>query len=298
MRVPEALRRSVLEYLMISIPTNLSTCERLLSTSESDAAIAIDRLTKVFHPMVLRLTSFPPVYREPPVLALENVSLTVRRGEILGLIGTNGAGKTTLIKILATLVLPTGGQATVDGWDLVRDSEQVKGVVGLVTGDERSFYWRLTGQQNLEFFAAFQGLSAEASTKRIDELKQQLGLDVLDRPFGLYSTGMRQRLAIARALLRRPSVLLLDEPTRSLDPLAAGRLHRFLRDTLVRELGCSVLLSTHSLHEAKAVCDRVAVLHHGRLLRCLTVGELIQGAEAVPELSSLFAQLLNVGGDV
>jgi ABC-2 type transport system ATP-binding protein len=258
----------------------------------------IDHLTKVFHPMALRLTSFPPIHREPPVIALHNVSLTLHRGEILGLLGTNGAGKTTLLKILATLVSPSSGQASVEGCDLVREPERVKGVVGLVTGDERSFYWRLTGRQNLEFFAAFQGLGAETTVKRIAELHCQLGLDALDRPFGLYSTGMRQRLAIARALLRRPTVLLLDEPTRSMDPLATAKLHQFFRDTLVKESGCSILLSTHSLHEAQTICDRVAVLHHGRLLRCLTVGELSRGAETVPEISLLFEQILSGGDDV
>jgi ABC-2 type transport system ATP-binding protein len=173
----------------------------------------------------------------------------------------------------------------------------VKGSVGHVTGDERSFYWRLTGRQNLEFFAAFQGLNADATANRIDELTEQLGLDALDRRFGLYSTGMRQRLAIARALLRRPTILLLDEPTRSLDPLASGRFHRLLRGTLVNELACTVLLSTHNLDEAQAVCDRIGLLHHGRLLRCLTVSELTRGAGAGPELSGLFDELVGSGDE-
>jgi ABC-2 type transport system ATP-binding protein len=263
----------------------------------SDAAIVIHQLTKVFHPIELRFGGFPSVRRGQPVIALQNVSLTVRRGEVLGLLGTNGAGKTTLLKILATLILPTTGQVAIKGRDLVRDAERVKEMVGLVTGDERSFYWRLTGRQNLEFFGAFDGLDRETTVTRIEELRQELALDALDRRFGLYSTGMRQRLAVARALLRRPSILLLDEPTRSLDPLATGMLHRFLRNMLVNELGCTLVLSTHSLAEAEALCDRFAVLHRGRVLTSSTGDVLGHGMATVAELSALFGELVKSGDE-
>jgi len=259
--------------------------------TRSDEAIVIRGLTKVFHPIELRLRSLHPLRRQPPVSALQDLTLTVRRGEVLGLLGTNGAGKTTLLKILATLILPNVGQVAVHGWDVVRDADQVRRIVGLVTGEERSFYWRLTGRENLEFFAAFQGLTAQATAARIEELRQTLGLEALDRRFGLYSTGMRHRLAIARALLPHPAVLLLDEPTRSLDPLATAALHRLIRTTLVTELGCTIVLATHSLPEAEALCDRLAILHQGRLLACGTVAELRQGAGAAA-LPTLFEQIV------
>jgi len=260
----------------------------------SHPIIVVSRLTKIFHPLQLRLWSLRPVRRQPPVCALREIDLTVRPGEILGLLGTNGAGKTTLLKILATPILPTAGRVTVDGHDVTRDASSVKAMIGLVAGDERSFYWRLTGRQNLEFFAAFQGLSRDAARGRIGELAERLGLEALDRRFGVYSTGMRHRLAIARALLHHPRILLFDEPTRSLDPLAAGALRRLIRETLVRELGCTVVLATHNLEEAEELAGRIAVLHQGRLLGCGTVGELReQGDRGATTLAGIFALLVN-----
>ncbi len=213
----------------------------------SSPIIVVSQLTKIFYPLQLRLRSFRPVRRHPPVCALRALDVSIHRGEILGLLGTNGAGKTTLLKILATLILPTSGRVTVEGYDVAGQADQVKGIIGFGTSEERSFYWRLTGRQNLEFFAAFQGLSADATRGRIQQLREQLGMEALDRTFGVYSTGMRHRLAIARALLRQPRILLLDEPTRSLDPLAAGELRRLIQDTLVGQMGCTVVLATHNL---------------------------------------------------
>ncbi|MFQ5946705.1 MAG: ABC transporter ATP-binding protein [Anaerolineae bacterium] len=264
----------------------------------SDPIIVVSRLTKIFHPLQLSLRSLRPVRRQPPVCALRELDLTVGTGEILGLLGTNGAGKTTLLKILATLILPTAGRVTVEGCDVAREADRVKAMIGLGTSEERSFYWRLTGRQNLEFFAAFQGLSPHGARDRIEQLRAELGLEALDRRFGVYSTGMRHRLAIARALLRQPQILLLDEPTRSLDPLAAGVLRRLIRDTLVAEMGCTVVLATHNLGEAEELCDRIAVLHEGRLVGCGTIGELRQwGGYHTTTLTGIFARL-TVGSDL
>ncbi|MFQ5932647.1 MAG: ABC transporter ATP-binding protein [Nitrospiraceae bacterium] len=264
----------------------------------SDPIIVVSQLTKIFHPLQLRLRSLRPVRRQPPVCALRGLDLTVGRGEILGLLGTNGAGKTTLLKVLATLILPTAGRVTVEGYDVAHDANRVKAMIGLGTSEERSFYWRLTGRQNLEFFAAFQGLSSHAARDRIEQLREQLGLEVLDRQFAVYSTGMRHRLAIARALLRQPQILLLDEPTRSLDPLAAGALRHLIRDTLVAQMGCTVVLATHNLGEAEEMCDRVAVLHEGRLAGCGTVAELRQrDSRQTTTLTNMFVHL-TVGSDL
>ncbi len=240
----------------------------------SSPIIVVSQLTKIFYPLQLRLRSLRPIRRQEPVCALRDLDLTVGRGEILGLLGTNGAGKTTLLKILATLILPTSGRVTVEGCDVDGQADQVKALIGLGACEERSFYWRLTGRQNLEFFAAFHGLGPDAARGRIQQLREQLGLEALDRHFAVYSTGMRHRLGIARALLRQPRILLLDEPTRSLDPLAAGELRRLIQDTLVGQMGCTVVLATHNLQEAEELCDRVAVLHKGRLAGCGTINEL------------------------
>ncbi len=165
-------------------------------------------------------------------------------------------------------------------------------MIGLASGDERSFYWRLTGRQNLEFFAAFQGLRPCAARDRIEELREQIGLEALDRRFGVYSTGMKHRLAIARALLCQPQILLLDEPTRSLDPLLAAAVRRLIRETLVARMRCTVVLATHNLAEAEELCDRIAVLHEGRLVACGTVGELQQRSGGHPAtLTDIFARL-------
>ena len=258
----------------------------------ADALIEIFRLTKIFHPLQLRLRSLRPLRRQSPVCALQEVTLTARRGEILGLLGTNGAGKTTLLKILATVVLPTAGRALVGGQDVCRQANRVRALIGLIAGEERSFYWRLTGRQNLEFFAAFQGLDARAAAVRIERLRDELGLEALDRRFGPYSTGMKHRLAIARSLLHEPQLLLLDEPTRSLDPLAAAHLRRLIRDRLVVAQGRTAVLATHNLQEAEELCDRIAILHRGRLVGCGTMEELRrQSGDRAATLADVFARL-------
>ena len=152
-------------------------------------------------------------------VAVDDVSLSIPQGQVFGLLGQNGAGKTTLVRMLTTLLLPTSGTARIDGIDVARDPLAVRSRVGLVNGDERSFYWRLTGRQNLEFFAALRHLDRTAATVAIDRLASSLGMtEHIDRPFRMLSSGQRQALAIARGLLDEPSIVFMDEPTRSLDP--------------------------------------------------------------------------------
>lgn len=202
--------------------------------------------------------------RLPPITAVDHVDLQVEEGELFGLIGPNGAGKTTLVKLLCTLILPTSGSARIAGYDLSQD-RAIKAAVGLVVSDERSFYWRLSGRRNLLFFAALHGLTGREAARRVEEVLELVEMRPLaDQRFATYSTGMRQRLAIARALLHRPRVLFMDEPTRSLDPGATRRLHALVR-TLVAEQGVTVFLTTHDLNEAETLCSRVAVMHRGRI---------------------------------
>ena len=212
--------------------------------------------------------------------AVSHINLSVREGELFGLLGPNGAGKTTLVKLLCTLILPTTGSARVGGFDLTQ-SDRVRDQVGMVTGDERSFYWRLSGRQNLEFFAALCNLPKRQIAPRVSEVLAQLGLSAVgDTPFQTYSSGMRQRLSIARAILHRPRILFLDEPTRSLDPNSTRQLHSLIQDELLAREGMTIFLTTHRLDEAAKLCERVGIMHKGRLQAVGTLADLRQSLQA------------------
>jgi ABC-2 type transport system ATP-binding protein len=211
-----------------------------------------------------------------PVRALDGVTLKIERGEIFGLLGPNGAGKTTLLKVLATLLLPSEGGGVVNGADLLKEPGEVRRAIGLATGDERGAYWRISGRENLEFFAGLLGASPRVARRRADAALELVDLLPHARELvGRYSTGMRQRLALARALLADPPVLLLDEPTRSLDVMGAERVLAVIQ-RLARDQGKTVLMATHALGEAARVCHRVAVLIGGTLAEIIapeTAGE-------------------------
>jgi len=199
------------------------------------------------------------------VIAVDHLSFSVAEGEFFGLLGPNGAGKTTVFKMLSTLILPDGGRAQVLGHDLVRNASDVRSVLCPVIADERSLNWRISARENLRFYAQLYGLRGEAASHSVTELLDVVGLSEADHKMvGAFSSGMKQRLLLARALLSRPRVLLLDEPTRSLDPVAARQFRTFLREEIVGRRGCTVLLATHNSEEALELCDRVMVLNRGR----------------------------------
>jgi ABC-2 type transport system ATP-binding protein len=208
--------------------------------------------------------------REPThgesVTVLDAVTFDVVEGEFFGILGANGAGKTTLFRILATLITPDGGSAQVAGFDVVQHPSDVRVALTSAGADERSLNWRLSAEENLRLFAALYGLRAADARRRAAECLAIVGLaDAGRKMVGAFSSGMKQRLLLARALLPKPRVLLLDEPTRSLDPISARGFRRFLRDEIAASLGCTVLLATHSAEEALELCDRVAILDRGRL---------------------------------
>ena len=230
------------------------------------SAISIRNLSKTYPVPFRRLRAF---FRRPvkdPVEALRDVSFEVETGEIFGLIGRNGAGKTTLTKIVATLVQPTTGSVSVRGHDSVDHDELVRREIGLATAEERSFYWRLTAEQNLMFFARLHGLSDRFAKQRMKELFAKLELEEFRRRrFGELSTGNKQRLAVARAMLASPPVLLLDEPTRSLDPLAAARMREMIRSLAEQDPPVTTLLTSHNLAEVETLCARVAIISRGSI---------------------------------
>ncbi len=226
------------------------------------SAIKIENLSKIYPPNFPRLKKFFGLNVEPEVEALRDVSLDIADGEIFGLIGKNGAGKTTLTKIIATLVQPTNGKVSVKGFDSVEHDVKVRSLVGLATAEERSFYWRLSGEKNMMFFARLYGMDDKTARNRIGEIFEKLNLHgIKSRRFSEYSTGNKQKLAVARALLPNPPVLLLDEPTRSLDPLAAAEM----RNMIASLENVSVLLTSHNLAEIEELCDRIAILSKGEI---------------------------------
>jgi ABC-2 type transport system ATP-binding protein len=211
----------------------------------------------------------------PRRTVLSDITFTVKRGELFGLLGANGAGKSTLLRVLAGLIHPDSGEITIDGLDASAPPLLRRRTIGLCTGEERSFYYRLSARSNLAYFGALAGLGRRELPDRIDAIARTVDLHRdLDRRFDGFSAGMRQRLSFARALLADPDVLLLDEPTRAVDPTHAHELRRFVRDELVTKLGKTVILATNLLDEAWELCDRVAVLRAGRIVSMASPAEL------------------------
>jgi ABC-2 type transport system ATP-binding protein len=223
--------------------------------------------------------------RTGETLALDQVSLQVASGSVLVLLGPNGSGKTTTLKLISTMLLPDAGQVLVQGADTTKDPYAVRACIGFAVAEERSFFPRLSARENLHFFAALDEIPRAERSERIEQLLDQTGLlAAADTLVMKFSSGMYQRLGIARALIKKPSVVLLDEPTRSLDPGSAA-----LFWNLVRELpaqGATVILATHNFNEAVAVGNHVAVLFHG----VLSAECQLSAAMSMDELRSFYFQ--------
>lgn len=231
-------------------------------------AIEIKNLSKNF------LTSRFPWQKRKVTPAICNVNLDIKENESFALLGPNGAGKTTLIKILCSLILADEGNIKVAGCDLGKQEELAKSRIGLITGDERSFYWRLTGRQNLDFFGTIYEVPKRKLNSRIEELAAMLNIDELDKRFDSYSAGIKQRFSIVRALLKEPIVLFADEPTKSLDPTSAVNLMNFLCKKLTKEKSITVFFATHRLEEAERYAERIAIMHKGEIKSCGTKEEI------------------------
>jgi ABC-2 type transport system ATP-binding protein len=207
------------------------------------------------------------------VRAVDNVDLSIGEGEIFGLLGPNGAGKTTTVKMLCTVIEPTSGQASVAGFDVVKQADKVREQIGAVLEGERALYWKLTGRENLEFYSTLYHVPPRIAKKRTQELIEFAGLkDWADQMVEKYSKGMKQRLTIMKALVHNPPILLLDEPTLGLDPVGS----REIREKIVqmKKEGHTILLTTHYMQEADELCDRVGIMDHGKLIALGTPKEL------------------------
>lgn len=224
--------------------------------------LRVEGITKTYEPPTGMMRLLVRTAHTEPVHALDGVDFEVGDGEIVGLVGPNGAGKSTLIRVCTTLLTPTTGRVIVNGYDIAERPRAARAETGLLLSDERALYWRLTGRDNLRFFGVMAGLRPPAAARRADQLLEEFGLAHRDRRVFGYSSGMRVRLGLARALIAEPQLVILDEPSRSLDPVASTELLERLRG--IAATGRSVLLASHRLDEVEALCDRVLVLIDGR----------------------------------
>jgi ABC-2 type transport system ATP-binding protein len=233
------------------------------------SALVVEEIEKYFPVPQTGIRAFLNPFAPLTHPALLGVSFNLGAGEVAGVIGANGSGKSTLLRILATLLVPTRGQASVAGHDVERQSSQVRAQLGFHSATDGGFYSRLTARENLNFFAAMNNLFDAEAARRLDELTELMGMGAfLESQVRTLSTGQVHRLGLARAMIHRPSVLLLDEPTRSLDPMAAAEFRRFLKSQLVDRYGTTVLFASHTLAEVEQLADKVILLDKGLLVAC------------------------------
>lgn len=233
---------------------------------QNENAIEINNLTKTYKSKISNSSRFNP--KTFSVNAVDNLNLTIKKGELFGLLGPNGAGKTTLVKILCTLLPPDSGTATVNGFDVAKQQMRVKQSIGTIFSvGERGFFWRLTGYSNLEFFAAINNVPRSGRKQRIMEVLELVGMQ--EKAFDIfqkYSGGMKRKLALARALLADPPILLLDEPTTGLDVTSSRHIRDFIKNDLSKKHGKTVLYTTHYIEEVSQMCDRVGIMNKGRIV--------------------------------
>ena len=228
-----------------------------------------------------------------PFIAIDNLNLNIKKGELFGLLGPNGAGKTTLVKMLCTLLPPDKGTALINGYDIVKQQMNVKSSLGtLFSVGERGFFWRLNGYRNLEFFAAIYNVPRPKRQKRIMEVLKLVGLE--NNAFDLYqkySGGMKRRLSLARTLLPDPAIMLLDEPTTGLDVISSRNIREFIKSTICEECDKTVLYTTHYIEEAAQICDQIGILNRGHLIALDTPSKLI---EKIKQEERIFFVLENI----
>ena len=224
-----------------------------------------------------------------PFRAVDEVSFSCRPGEIFGVLGPNGAGKTTLLRMLATILEPSAGTATVAGYDIQREPQQVRGSIGFLTGSA-ALYERLTARETVAYFAELQGMTPADRDRRIHEVFTALDIHPFaDRRCDKLSTGQKQRVSIARAIIHEPPVMFFDEPTSGLDILGARTVVRFIRRC--RDEGRTVLFSTHIMSEVEALCDRIAIIYDGRIAAVGTMDEL-RGRTGQTAFENVFLSLI------
>jgi ABC-type multidrug transport system ATPase subunit len=255
------------------------------SAADPSALLRVDGVGKTFS---VKAPGWRGSLQRPDrVTVLRDISFEVRRGEIFGLLGENGAGKTTLLHMLAMLVQPDTGSIAIGNVDVIRSPMEARRAIGFCSSADRSFYYRLTLRENLRFFGSLTGRHGSALERRIDEVVAQVELDEFaDRTYARCSSGIRQRANIARALIGNPPLLLLDEPTRTVDPVHARAIHTLIRDSLAGRHKKAVVLATNIIDEAWHLCDRIAILKAGRFVTVRRPNPLVR-----PDYDELFGKI-------
>lgn len=226
-------------------------------------------------------------------VVVDNISFQVNEGEIVGLLGENGAGKTTTLRMISTMLNITSGDVDVNGVSAQKEPDKVRKEIGILFGGDVGLYDRLTGRENIKYFADLFGMNGLDSAKRINELANDFGMnDYIDKRVGKFSRGMKQKVSIARSIVHSPSVMLLDEPSTGLDVRATRVIHQFIRKC--KEEGKTILFSSHSMAEVEKLCDRIVIIHKGKLIEEGTIAQLKEKYNN-DDLEEVFISL--IGGD-
>lgn len=224
------------------------------------------------------------------VAAVNNVSFSVGKGEVFGLLGENGAGKTTTLRLLATMLKPTSGTALLGGADLVNDPERVRSNIGILFGGETGLYDRLTAAENIAYFGELNNMDKSHLKERIEHLTKVFGMEeYINRKAGKFSKGMKQKVAFARAIVHNPDIMLFDEPTSGLDVSAIRNVHEFIQNC--KEEGKTIIFSSHTMSEVEKLCDRIGIIHKGNLVAAGAIDELA-GKYNGDTLENIFVELV------
>ena len=242
---------------------------------------------------MLQVTNLSKKFKDK--LAVDNISFTVSPGEIVGLLGENGAGKTTTLRMISTMLKISEGEVLVNNINAAKEPEKVRNEIGILFGGDVGLYERLTGRENIRYFANLYGMNKTEANKKIDELAKSFQIeDYIDKPVGKYSRGMKQKISIARSIIHTPSVMLFDEPTTGLDVSASRVVQDFILKC--KEEGKTILFSSHSMKEVEKLCDRVIIINKGKLLEDSTIPEL-KSKYNNNDLEEVFLKLI-VGGNI
>ena len=207
------------------------------------------------------------------VTAVDNVSFEVNPGEIIGLLGENGAGKTTTLRMLATMLKPTSGNATIDGYNIIDNPNKIRERFGILFGGDVALYDRLTGRENMIYFAKLNGMSDLEANQAVNKIASELEMsDYIDRPVGKYSRGMKQKVSLARSIIHQPDVMLFDEPSTGLDVLSSKLIHDFILKC--KKDNKAIVFSSHNMYETEKLCDRIIIIHKGKIVASGTIEQL------------------------